>query len=294
MIKINSLIFIFAFASMSVFAAPDDGSTVHTGQATYYAATGGGNCSFDAVADASEILVGAMNELDYDNSTVCGSFVHITGPEGEVTAMIVDRCPECPEGNIDLSPAAFETIAPLAMGLIDISWTFVPGDVTGPISYKFNIGSNEWWTSIQIRNHRTAVASVEIKDQDGDWAMLDRQMDNFFSNNNGYGQGPYTIRVTDIYGQQLIDDGIAFSVGGVEEGEGNFPSPLAVKRVVLPGAGKIKTESSLSFAAVFSNSRNLAGSARAYNLRGRAVNSSVMRKPASGLYILVLHARHAF
>jgi hypothetical protein len=226
-----------------------------------------------------------MNELDYDNSTVCGSFVNITGPDGDVTIRIVDRCPECPLGNIDLSPDAFEAISPLAAGLIDISWKFVPGDVNGPVSYKFNNGSNEWWTSIQIRNHRTSVASVEIKDQNGNWTMLERQMDNFFA--DGYGAGLYTIRVTDIFGQQLVDDNIAFSIGGIEEGKENFPSPLAVKRIIQKDASQREISAALRPVTVVSVTKTLSDDMRAYTPRGRSVNILPGRKTAPGLYIMV-------
>jgi expansin (peptidoglycan-binding protein) len=274
------------FNASMISAAPDDGSITHNGEATYYAATGGGNCSFDASPE-NALLVGAMNELDYDNSTGCGSFVNITGPDGDVVIRIVDRCPECSEGDIDLSPDAFEEISPLAMGRIEISWNFVPGDITGPISYKFNDGSNEWWTSIQIRNHRTSIASVEIKDQNGNWAMLDRQMDNFFSNGTGYGVEPYSIRVTDIFNQQITDDNISFSIGGIEDGKANFPSPLAVKRIIPMNSSSRETERVFSAGICLLPGRNSMPASRVFNLRGRKVTRPAVNSRAPGLYIFI-------
>src|SRR5262249_52998494 len=49
-----------------------------SGQATYYDADGGGNCSFDP--SPSDLMVGAMNQTDYRNSLICGAYVQVNGP----------------------------------------------------------------------------------------------------------------------------------------------------------------------------------------------------------------------
>jgi len=72
---------------------------VHTGEGTYYDATGAGNCSFDASPD--NLMVAAMNHTDYDNAALCGAYVQVTGPKGVVVVRIVDRCPECPAGHVE-------------------------------------------------------------------------------------------------------------------------------------------------------------------------------------------------
>ncbi len=38
------------------------------------------------------------------------------------------------------------------------------------------------------------------------------------------GDGPYTLRVTDIFGQTLTDTGIALVVGGEVAGKTQFPA----------------------------------------------------------------------
>ncbi|HTJ80909.1 MAG TPA: expansin EXLX1 family cellulose-binding protein, partial [Polyangiaceae bacterium] len=90
----------------------DGDPTQHSGDATYYDfADGSGNCSFPATPD--DLMVGAMNHTDYADSAVCGACADVTGPNGTVHIRIVDQCPECPQGNIDLSPEAFAVISPL-------------------------------------------------------------------------------------------------------------------------------------------------------------------------------------
>ena len=206
----------------SGFGACDNAPTFE-GEGTYYDANGSGACSF-ATSSESPLLVGAMNAQDYANSGVCGACAHIEGPEGEVTVRIVDLCPECVHGDIDLSPAAFALLSPLEKGRIPISWQFVPCDVPGPIVYHFKEGSNQWWTAVQIRNHRNAIAKFEVRADDGTWRDVPRFDYNFFIDEQGMGPGPYTFRVTDVYGSVLEDSGIPFVDAGDSSGKAQFPA----------------------------------------------------------------------
>jgi len=163
-----------------------------------------------------------MNETDYAGSAPCGACARVKGPTGEVTVRIVDRCPECKPGDIDLSPQAFEKIAALSAGRVDISWTYVPCAVQGPIVYHFKDGSNPWWTAVQIRNHRHAIAKVEWLDG-ATWKALPRFQYNFFIEEAGMGDGPYTLRVTDVHGHILQDEGIEGGDDTDAPGKGQFP-----------------------------------------------------------------------
>jgi expansin (peptidoglycan-binding protein) len=197
--------------------------TRHDGQATYYDfADGSGNCMFPATPD--DLNVAAMNHPEYEGSFACGGCVTIDGPQGTVTVRIVDRCPECGVGHLDLSPSAFEQIAPLPQGLVPIQWHYVPCNVEGPIVYHFKEGSNQWWTAVQIRNHRHRIAKVEWLDGTGSFSEVPRLDYNFFVKESGMGPGPYTLRVTDEYGQVLVDSGIPHVEGGDVPGAAQFPS----------------------------------------------------------------------
>src|SRR5437660_4858697 len=131
-----------------------------TGQATYYDyADGGGNCLFDATP--ADLMVGAMNTVDYAGSEICGTCLQVIGPLDTIRIRIVDRCPGCGVGDIDLSPLAFSFIADTSLGRVAIKWRRVECGVSGPIVYHFKDGSNQWCTAVQIRNHRYPVAGVE-------------------------------------------------------------------------------------------------------------------------------------
>ena len=206
---------------------PTDGAVCepepdHTGEATYYTfADGSGNCGFDPTP--SDLMVGAMNQTDYAASAVCGSCAHLAGPSGEVTIRIVDRCPECAPGDIDLSPQAFDRIAERALGRVPITWQFIPCAVTGPIRYHFNPDANQWWVALQLRNHRFAIASLEVL-SGSTWIATARQDWNYFTFDGGSIPSPYAFRVTDVHGHVIEDSGIALTPGADVAGAAQFPA----------------------------------------------------------------------
>jgi expansin (peptidoglycan-binding protein) len=195
-------------------------ATIHTGEGTYYGADGSGNCSF--AATPGDPLVAAMNDADYAAAAACGACVEVEGPDATITVRIVDRCPGCAPGDIDLGEAAFPMIAAKELGRVPISWRIVSCPVDGPIVYHFKEGSNQWWTAVQIRNHRNPIASFEYKTTDGAWKPVDRVDYNFFIDPAGMGTGPYSFRVTDIEGNVLEDHDIPFVEAGDSPGTAQF------------------------------------------------------------------------
>jgi expansin (peptidoglycan-binding protein) len=169
-------------------------------------------------------MVGAMNDTDYLGSAACGACARITGPNGEITVRVVDRCPECPEGDIDLSREAFSLIAPLEQGRVPIRWSYVACEVSGPIVYHFKEGSNEFFGAVQIRNHVNPVAIFEWLDGAGVYHGVERADFNFFIEPSGMGPGPYTFRVTDVFGQIVEDAGVPFIEAGNSSGSEQFPA----------------------------------------------------------------------
>jgi expansin (peptidoglycan-binding protein) len=193
-----------------------------TGDGTFYGATGAGACSFDP--SPNDLMVGAMNAVDWNGSAPCGACAHLKGPKGEVTIRVVDLCPECKHGDIDLSEEAFAKIADPVDGRVTINWQYVPCDVQGPIVYHFKEGSNQWWTAVQIRNHRHPIAKFEWRSDDGAWHEVQRLDYNYFVEDKGMGPGPYTLRVTDTLGHVLEDTGIPFKEAGDSPGKDQFPA----------------------------------------------------------------------
>lgn len=177
-------------------------SAYQDGLITFYDADGSGNCSFDPSADLD---VAAMDIGQYENSAVCGACVQVEGPKGTLTVRIVDSCPDCSEkGHLDLSQQAFAKLADPAEGRVSVRWRMVPCDVQGPVRYHFKDGSSQYWTAIQVRNHRVPVARLEYS-KNGTWVNVTRESYNYFVEPSGMGTGPLKLRVTSSDGQMLED-----------------------------------------------------------------------------------------
>lgn len=208
--------------SVTPTTQPTGPGDYRTGEGTYYGATGEGNCMFDKT---SNLMVAAMNQTDYANSRMCGAFVEVSGPKGTETVRIVDRCPECKPGDIDLSEQAFERIANKIDGRVPIRWRIVSPEMDGPIAYRFKEGSSQYWTAVQVRNHRNPIAKLEYRASDGSFKEVARKEYNYFVVEQGMGPGPYTFRITDIYGHTLTDENIMLKVAEEIKGAGQFPAP---------------------------------------------------------------------
>ncbi len=194
----------------------------HEGIATYYDATGAGACTFGP--SPQDLMVTAMNAAEYNNAAYCGAYIYVSGPKGSVTVRVVDLCPGCSAGHLDLSKEAFAQIADLPQGRVSIQWQVVSPELSGPIAYHFKDGSNQWWTAVQIRNHRNPVAKLEFLNGSGQWIAVPRVSYNYFVQTNpGMGPGPYTFRVTDSYGNALTDSGIPHVENGTVNGAAQFP-----------------------------------------------------------------------
>jgi expansin (peptidoglycan-binding protein) len=187
-----------------------------SGMGTFYDATGAGNCSFDP--SPGDLMVAALNAPDYDHAAWCGACLAVTGPKGEVVVRVVDQCPGCKHGDLDLSREAFAKIAPLSAGRVAITWHEVACPVTGPIAYQLKSGSNAYWVAFQLRNHRYAIDRVEARGAGGGYQAIPRADYNYFVAEAGLGAGPFTLRVTDVHGHVLEDAAIALGASVTRAG----------------------------------------------------------------------------
>ena len=192
------------------------------GDGTYYDATGAGNCSFDP--SSGDRMVAALNAPDYAHAAWCGACLAVSGPMGDVVVRVVDQCPGCKHGDLDLSREAFAKLAPLSAGRVPIAWHEVECPVSGPIAYQLKDGSNAYWTAIQLRNHRHAIRQLEARGAGGAYQAIARADYNYFVAPSGLGAGPYALRVTDVRGHVLEDGAIALGAAVSRPGAAQFPS----------------------------------------------------------------------
>jgi rare lipoprotein A (peptidoglycan hydrolase) len=71
-------------------------------------------------------MIGAMAMKKFENCYKCMKIYNNKNKKKYVTVKIVDKCAGCVVGKaIDLTPAAFQKLATLNQGVVDISWKVV-------------------------------------------------------------------------------------------------------------------------------------------------------------------------
>jgi len=185
--------------------------TVHTGEGTFYGGGYEGGCAMlDPVS--RDYWIVAMNLADYNDAQLAGAYIQVTGELGTINMLVTDLLPEGKKGDLDLYTDAFPLIAPVEKGRVPVSWKIIPLDSAenAPMSYKFKEGSSPFWCGVQVRNHRYPITKLEYLNDKGEFVEINRRPYNYFESME-MGPGPYTFRITDIYGQQVIDRDIPLS-----------------------------------------------------------------------------------
>lgn len=198
-----------ASAAAPPLAAPPVAGTTHSGKATHFDGSNGGNCSF---GPPSTDLYVALGPSEYSAGAACGGYLDVTGPKGTARVKVVDKCPECAQGHLDLSRAAFARIGNLNDGIIRITYQGVRDpQVPGPIQMRVKDGASAFWLAILADNVGAPLAKVELRTASGGWFALARTDFNYWIDEDGAGAGPYGFRLTDVYGRQATVGGITMS-----------------------------------------------------------------------------------
>jgi expansin len=191
------------------------------GIATHYVLqSGGGNCSYPG-PPADQLYV-ALPPSEYDSAAPCGSYLEVSGPDGSVRVEVVDQCPECAAGHIDLSATAFAKIAPLPAGIVHVTYqTIADPSLPGPLAFEVKTGSSRYWLAMVVMNTGNSLASVQVETASGGWLNLARADYNAWIAQSGAGPGPFTVRLTDTLGNQVTVRNIALDPGAVQ-GTGTY------------------------------------------------------------------------
>jgi expansin (peptidoglycan-binding protein) len=171
-----------------------------------------------------QLLAGLWNGIP-DVASYCDACISVTTDRGKSAVLRVVTYGDTSPNSIDVSPAAFDILDsgeyPRAM-----SWQLVKCPETGKVMYQFQTGSSQWWTSLWVRNARVPLAKVEVKSPNhSSYVELDRGGDGTLTDADGFGEGPFSIRLTGVDGQEVVDEfdwpsgGIA---GQMLTGAGNF------------------------------------------------------------------------
>lgn len=198
--------------------------TVHTGEGTFYGGYEGGCAMLDPVS--RDYWIVAMNLPDYNNAQLAGAYIEVTGELGTINMLVTDLLPEGKKGDLDLYTDAFPLIAPAEKGRVPVTWKIIPLDSAenAPVSYKYKEGTSDYWCGVQVRNHRYPIAKLEFLDENGEFVEIERKQYNYFESDK-MGKGNFTFRLTDIYGQVIIDENIPLSYDDTEIIQGNVQFP---------------------------------------------------------------------
>ena len=197
--------------------------TVHTGEGTFYGGGYEGGCAMlDPVS--RDYWIVAMNLADYDDARLAGAYLEVTGELGTINMLVTDLLPEGKKGDLDLYTDAFPLIAPVEKGRVPVIWKIVPLDTAAdaPVSYRFKEGSSPFWCGVQVLNHRYPISKLEYLNKDGEFVQINRRPYNYFESME-MGAGPFTFRVTDIYGQVIVDYDIPLMLDEKIQGKSQFP-----------------------------------------------------------------------
>ncbi|KDQ55128.1 hypothetical protein JAAARDRAFT_37645 [Jaapia argillacea MUCL 33604] len=96
--------------------------TSYTGQGTWFE-VGLGACG---KRNKNTDFIVALDTSLYAGGKHCGKTITITDTQnGKVsTATVVDECPGCGHGSLDMSPSLFTHFASLNQGVIKVKWSF--------------------------------------------------------------------------------------------------------------------------------------------------------------------------
>jgi len=99
-------------------------ASAFTGDITWYDTDVGiGACG---IQNNDNQHIAALSSAQYDNGANCGATIQIEYQGNTVTATVEDLCEGCSSGDVDLTPSAFEVLAPTFVGrLTGATWNFV-------------------------------------------------------------------------------------------------------------------------------------------------------------------------
>ncbi|KAI0193170.1 RlpA-like double-psi beta-barrel-protein domain-containing protein-containing protein [Astrocystis sublimbata] len=181
-------------------------STSVTGTSTFYGGNlSGGTCSFTNYKLPAGIYGTAFSGSYWHSATHCGACLEVTANGKSIIAMVVDKCPECDAGHLDLFEDAFEVLSPSSSDPLATSYQIIDCPITTPLVLHNKSGTSAYYFSMQVVNANEPIAKLEVSTDGGStWKSTTRQDYNFFEQSSGFGTDTVTVRVTGESGSSII------------------------------------------------------------------------------------------
>ncbi|GMG15473.1 unnamed protein product [Phytophthora fragariaefolia] len=205
------------------------GGTYFTGDGTSYTLghVSAGNCNFKFDPGVGEYYA-ALNSAQWDSTLNCGRCAEVSCADSRcsdtsstVTVYIVDQCPGCGDGDLDLSPTVFKQLTGSDPSRYSIRWKFVDCPVSGNIQYCTKSGSSSSWLAVQPANFANGVASVKIANQDV--TMVDSCYYFLLNGGSNVDMSAVDIELTSISGETVTET-LSLTADNCTVGSSNFGS----------------------------------------------------------------------
>jgi expansin (peptidoglycan-binding protein) len=171
----------------------------------------GGSCGFKNIwsIENKNFKYGvAINSKQYENSLACGKCVNIKYKNQNINAIVVDICPECAYGDLDLFTETYNVLIQEEPGRKPISWDFIdcPSNIISD-SIQLRIDElNLYWLNIQPENFKCGFKKMFIK-QNNEWIEMirnDNVMMGLFFNYNKKIDMPIQFKIINEVNEEII------------------------------------------------------------------------------------------
>jgi len=162
------LLKLLLYTLLPVIAADDyftgDGTAYTLGAVPY------GNCNFmrSGYPNAATNYV-AMNQEQWNGQLACGRCAEVSCADPRCSdqsktaiVQVLDRCPECKYGDLDMSPIIFKQLTGSDPSRYKIKWRFVDCPIVDGIYYCLHAGSSNGWISVQPTGLVSGIKSMSI------------------------------------------------------------------------------------------------------------------------------------
>ena len=201
-----------SYSGEATFYDYGPGKTYPTGLALYDDFIADNNLNIAALTDDEFAkYIGGYIEVQRGGKTVCALV-------GDI--MSFDNNPNANAGDVDLNESAFTSIADKVEGRVDVTWNLIPLPTAAesPISYMVKDGSTIYWGAVQVRNTTYPVAKLEWSADGTGFQTLERDpgCPGYFRIEDGTQTDTVTFRITDIFGQVVVDENVKLPISGTE------------------------------------------------------------------------------
>jgi len=165
---------------------------------------------------------------------------------------------------------------------------------TQNISFYFKEGSSAYWTAVQVRDALFPVVKFELK-INSNFIEIPKVDYNYFLKTDGFGNGPFTFRLTDIRGEILIQENVPLLVQQVTPSKDQFKECFTTN-LDLNQKDQLKLKIQNQLYSLENFDANSSLNYKLYSMNGNLISKGevsdteiLIEKSLSGIYILQLN-----